>query len=908
MAFAALLLVGQVQVTAAPTAVAADDVPVTQAVECRSSASIYARVNGGDLRLYQHNDPGAGASEWGAVKLIEPGWGGVTFAGPGNVVYSLVSGELRRLQYNGSGWDQVGGQNYEVVYPIGFGWDAAPYNNRISADSRGDVYRVGSDGVLKWLRWDPVAKTTATREIESGWNRFDLVVAAGDGVLYARDPSLNGGNLYRFQYDVSGQRWIQRDLSVGVGWNLHAGVFSPGADILYGHTKDPGGHGPGELFWYRHNQKGFEIGTRTYLGWGWGNGRDWDVTASTDTCVLVPANASPVRCTATVPIAARIGGGDVRQYFHDDPITGSANWTPEKRIAVGWTGRVLAGPDGLVYNIMGNGELRRFRWNGTAFDVVDGAEFQTIDTGWIGYEELFFRNRVTIDAEGDFYTLQHDEKLRWKRYNTTTKKWDVRVIDTGMGRFDLIVAAGKGVIYARDPSVDGGRLYRFHYDAASQRLTQREQFVSSGWNKYGGVFSPGADILYSRTAGVGENGNTGELNWMRFDQNGHTTAGRKYLGWGWGNGPDWDVSAAPNTCELTNSTTPVRPAVAATSNGRQSIVQVTDGSIAHSYVNAAGALVHGKQRSVSDIRSVSWTVAPGYQSFTASPASVELSDGRLQVLAHGRDSEIRSDRTTTKDGPWAGLAAAGGFTAAAPVTVKDSAGRAVSFAVDGDGVLWSRTQDGTDNDLTAWKRLGGQNLAALPPTVVRVGDVLRIVALGRDGVHRTANYTGGALGTWTGLGGANWVGEASVVALASGALQVFARGADNLIHTQVEGAAGFTGSWTALPDIIAGGTPSALLTPQGNVEVVVRDANGQVRSSGTVAPGATAFRDWSLAGTDEAATDLAVLAMSNGTWVLVFRDSKGVNYLYQDISSQQPTATQRSAAPTAPVFERYVLD
>ncbi|WP_199443590.1 tachylectin-related carbohydrate-binding protein [Umezawaea beigongshangensis] len=60
----------------------------------------------------------------------------------------------------------------------------------------------------------------------------------------------------------------------------------------------------------------------------------------------------------------------MRQYFHDDPITGSANWTPEKRIAVGWTGRVLAGPDGLVYNIMGNGELRRFRWNGTTFDVA----------------------------------------------------------------------------------------------------------------------------------------------------------------------------------------------------------------------------------------------------------------------------------------------------------------------------------------------------------------------------------------------------------------------------------------------------------------------------------------------------------------------------------------------------------
>lgn len=907
---AGVLVAPLAAVFTAPAAAAVDAPSPARTVSCLPSTPVFARLQNGELRRYTHDDGVGGGGVWGPSGTIGTGWSGTTIAGPDGLVYNITpGGEFRKLRWNGTDWDRTNGAQYEVIATGWGGWDLAPYRDRIVFDSRGDLYRVQDDNKLRWSRFDSVTKQWQDRVIDADFGRFNLIVAAGDGVLYARDPNQSGGALYRFQYDVAGDRFTQRDVLAGTGWNIHSGIFSPGADILYGHTAGVGEHGqPGELYWYRMDQNAKAIATRTYNGWGWGYGREWDVTAQTNACTLAPATLSTVRCASSTPVYARLPDATLRLYTHNDSATGNPDWAPMREIGTGWTGSVLPGLDGVVYNITPSGDVRRLRWNGTAWDLFAGSQWEKIDSGWFGWDTPSYQNRITVDSRGDFYSVQDDFTLRWKRYDAVAKKWDVRLIDGDWGRFDLIAAAGEGVIYARDPSLDNGRLYRFQYDAASQRWLQREKFVSSGWNRYSGVFSPGADILYSRTSGTGDTGNPGELTWFRADQAGRSVAGRVANGWGWGYGREWDVVAPPNTCTLATSSTPERPAVPAVPNAPTALVQSADGGIQHFWVNAAGALVHGEQRDVQDIRTVNFRVMPGYQQLTDRPSAVELADGRLQVVAQGRDSEVRSNRTVTKGGAWFGLGQAGGFLASAPTVVRGAGDELVSFGVDGAGALWFRSQDGRDGDLAGWLPLGGGDLSATAPSVVRVGDTLRIVALGRDGVHRTATLTNGSLSAWSSLGGADWVGAASVVTLADGKLQVFARRADNVVHTQVEGDAGFTGTWTALPGVVvAAGAPAALLTPAGNVEVTVRDASGLVYNTGTVTPGGSSYRAWQAVGTDEAVTDPAVLGLLDGTWVITFRDRRGVAYLYQDVSSEQVVAKRSAEAATQPRFTRVEL-
>ncbi|MEU3647993.1 tachylectin-related carbohydrate-binding protein [Lentzea sp. NPDC034063] len=59
----------------------------------------------------------------------------------------------------------------------------------VTVDAAGDIYRVDTDGTLRRFVHDGAKWAVDGQEIAKGWDRYNLIVAAGPGVLYARAPS-----------------------------------------------------------------------------------------------------------------------------------------------------------------------------------------------------------------------------------------------------------------------------------------------------------------------------------------------------------------------------------------------------------------------------------------------------------------------------------------------------------------------------------------------------------------------------------------------------------------------------------------------------------------------------------------------------------------------------------------------
>ncbi|WP_084628199.1 tachylectin-related carbohydrate-binding protein [Amycolatopsis nigrescens] len=258
-----------------------------------------------------------------------------------------------------------------------------------------------------------------------------------------------------------------------------------------------------------------------------------------------------IECAAAAPVFTTRGDGSMWLYQHTDPRNGSFSWINDNGQAIGsgWLGtRAVAAPGGVVYQANSNGELRRFRWNGTTWDLNTGPTpyYQVIDGGWGRYATAEYRNRITVDTTGHIYTIEPDGNLHRRTYDPATGNWNHRVLKDGWAKYDLIVAAGDGVLYARTPN---GELFRFVYNATSGEWTQWAKPSGTGWNTFKTIMSVGGDVLYG--SHPDENGG---LLWYRHLPASDTWAptGRnqgKLIGTGWYD--LYDMTAAPDTCRLT---------------------------------------------------------------------------------------------------------------------------------------------------------------------------------------------------------------------------------------------------------------------------------------------------------------------------------------------------------------------
>lgn len=305
---AAAMLTTAVQATRTPTAAAA---PVT----CAGTAKVFDTRADGSLWYYEHRAPATGDMTWTEGRRIGDGFHGTTLASAdGTIYYINAAGELRRYRYDGTRWTDGAG----TVIGTGFGaW--ANGSNKATVDARGRLFLVDVS-LLKVYRytdngWDNAAGDNA----DIAWLDYDMVVGAGDNVLYGRDGS---GRLFRFRYDPVSQRWTDHRRQVGAGWQMFDRVFSPGGDVLYSITG-------GTMYWYR-----FDADTGTWANGGNGRvvGSGWsgrlDVSATSNTCSTpAPAPVPPVTPLPADPAAplATVGAQNPRPHFSVVRLDANAN-------------------------------------------------------------------------------------------------------------------------------------------------------------------------------------------------------------------------------------------------------------------------------------------------------------------------------------------------------------------------------------------------------------------------------------------------------------------------------------------------------------------------------------------------------------------------------------------------------
>ncbi|MEU4449660.1 tachylectin-related carbohydrate-binding protein, partial [Actinosynnema sp. NPDC050801] len=416
------------------------------------------------------------------------------------------------------------------------------------------------------------------------------------------------------------------------------------------------------------------------------------------------AIAATLTCNSAVNLFGVPKSGDLFVYPHNEPETGVPNWGQRRTIGSGWNGsRTLAGPDGVVYRLDGTtGDMFRYRWNGVGWDTWNGRSSRDVGGGWNRYSQAAYRNHVTVDGRGRLYAVTaqgHLQMFAWTGDHATGTWAPGKFLDTGWGQYNLIVASDDGVLYARTTN---GDLWRFRWNAASERFTQYRSRVGWGWGTYNRVFSPGGDILYASGP------DNGELVWYRYHEDTATWSGSgKVIGSGWYD--ELDVVADTNGCRLTGYPVPTRPAVPQRPDAPTTPVQGTDGLVTFFYVNSAGGLTAGKQRYAGDYELIEYQVIADYHDFTGAPGVGVREDGRLEALANSHDDAAYRGRVqSTPNGSWGsitGVTAHQGWMLSDPAVVSEADKTLAIHAVDDAGALWRRAQLAPNGTYTSWRKI-----------------------------------------------------------------------------------------------------------------------------------------------------------------------------------------------------------
>jgi exopolysaccharide biosynthesis protein len=257
------------------------------------------------------------------------------------------------------------------------------------------------------------------------------------------------------------------------------------------------------------------------------------------------SSARSTDCAASASIYAVAPDGKMYLYGLHQPSTTSTTWeypNDKQAIGAGWNqfGKVLGGPGGRVYGIKADG-LYQYVWGGLTkrwtYPVRSlGAQFgQYAQPGW--------SDKITVDRQGDFYRIDNAGNLIWSRLDENTWTWPIeQTIDTGWDKYDKVIAADAGVLYAR--AAADGKLYRYRFDTTNRTWVSKEVWAGAGWQQFtGGVFSVGGNTLF------GLPGNGDLLQYRQREWDGSWAISGRDIGDGWQQYSD--VAAAPDTCRLT---------------------------------------------------------------------------------------------------------------------------------------------------------------------------------------------------------------------------------------------------------------------------------------------------------------------------------------------------------------------
>ncbi|HEY0699440.1 MAG TPA: tachylectin-related carbohydrate-binding protein [Micromonospora sp.] len=628
-----------------------------------------------------------------------------------------------------------------------------------------------------------------------------------------------------------------------------------------------------------------------------------------------PARAADtIVCGTPASVFAADSTGTLYLYPLNSPGSSTSTWSARKSLGTNWQtyGRLLGGPNGRLYGINNTG-MYRYRWTGSAWELFGGVINYKISSSFISYAGAAYRDKITVDERGDFYLIDAAGKLRWFRYDEATKVWVIngQVLDTGWDRYDLIVAGGLGVLYAR--AAADGKIYRHRFEPTSQRWIVQNRQITSGWSTFGkGIFSVGGDTLF----GIQGDGDLFQYRY-REDDNTWPIVSRD-IGNGWQNFTN--VTASTNTCRLSISYVPAQPPTPLQQFTPTQVMQASSNMLEYAYTDNIGRLVHGRQ-DPDNFGSVQWTVLSGLDAFTGEPALSQNGTGLVQVSARNISSDTWSRTQASAGSPaWGAWSDLGGRMNSAPAVVRLSDGTQVTFALDAAGALWFRAPNSAGGDVLPWRKLGGSELTG-PLSVVPVDDAAAdLLAVDTAGIVWTARYRAGTLSTWVSLGGTGFTGKVSTVLMPGYRLRIFVRDTTGQIMTQQQDFAGvFPRTWTPVGSgFTAAGSPSALLSPvTGRIGVYARGGDGHVHYAGETAQGSGAWGTWILAdgGFETYATDPTAFSYtgSNGPVVAyVVRSSDDQHRVYTVNESTALTAGSSSGRATGttggqPLFTRHEL-
>lgn len=628
---------------------------------------------------------------------------------------------------------------------------------------------------------------------------------------------------------------------------------------------------------------------------------------------VVAHAADELRCSSEALVFSVYPNGTLWLYPHQEPETGAAQWSQWTEIGSGWESRAFGGRDRRVYDVKPDGTLWRFRLDpNTGWE--DGGAGRKIADDWQDHADPNFKNRVTVDSLGHFYTVDKQGNLRWRSYNETTSTWATTIIDTGWDQYDLITAAGNGVIYARKPG-GGGELHRYRYHAPSQRWLQYGKTVGFGWQMFNRVFSPGGDVLY------GTRPDTGQLLWYRYNETAGTWLGDPNTGLGREIGNGWNddlsVFASSDNCARVDEPNPDRPVVPQDRLAAAALTKTANGYLQYGYIAADGKLVHAEVRDIRNMGANGFSTFPGQTNFTGVPSIVDNQDQSLRIAALTDDSDVRGAFQPAAGASFGGIVDHGGRMQSPPKLVRTANGLVSYVAVDKDGFLWTRSQKTPNGRLFPWQQVKGQSFQAGAPrptgqiTAVTAGNTIKVVALRTDGTYGTAAISPTTeTVVWQNNGGTGHTGPAAAVALDGDILQLFVRRTDGKIYTHRSTA---NGTWTQIPGelpsgVTAAGTPAAVVAPgAGTLQLTVRGidsaGDGWVYRTGQTAQASTTWLPWQeITGYgDETAVDPSMSIardLTQDTWVIAFRTPDGNPKLRRFEPSAPSAATTARAEIT----------
>ena len=425
------------------------------------------------------------------------------------------------------------------------------------------------------------------------------------------------------------------------------------------------------------------------------------------------------------------------------------------------------------------------------------------------------------------------------------------------------------------------------FHAASNRWIGPLRDIGRGWGRFDRVFSGGGDIIYAIEPDH-------EMFWYRWNEDTEAWAAQTGLliGRSW---EDVSTTARPDACQRVGTTVPARPTVPAQPNGAITLLGTSDGHVHLSYVDTEGRAAHAEAADLSGATPIGVSVVPGFQGVTATTATGEYQDGRVALIATGSDADTRESVRGTDD-VWSGPTNEGGYLVTAPSVARLTGNVLAAFALDADYNLWTRKQPAANAPLDGWRLAGATPLAHQRLTVVPTNTGVRVIGRGRNGLFQTATFEANALSTWASLGGSGFTGTASAVVMPDGTIQVFAVDSTGTVQTQRQTATGFPGTWTTLSGLTATGSPSAIMAPDGTLQIVARGADNYVYYTGQTAPGASTYTPWrTVTSSEETSTDPTALAVpSASTWVVAYVNDVGTPKLRR----YQPPVSARAAAFT----------